>query len=128
MQCVRCERCELETREIDAVPVDVCMTCGSGAVEQRYLNHLIQAAAKRFEGDPASITIEERPDSGETRTCHKCERPMRPFQYLGSRLLVLDRCDHCHIVWMDPGEIDSMVRFYLQSEFRKSEQGTPRSR
>lgn len=42
--------------------------------------------------------------------CPQCDRKMDTHPYGGGGAVVVDTCSHCHLIWLDAGEIDDIAR------------------
>ena len=45
------------------------------------------------------------------KSCPRCRKIMAPFNYGYDSNIILDRCESCHGVWCDAGEVDQLASF-----------------
>jgi Zn-finger nucleic acid-binding protein len=59
---------------------------------------------------PAALPAPPRPEELRRRlACPVCSRVMSTHQYMGPGNIVIDTCDACDLIWLDPGEFDKVV-------------------
>ena len=99
--CPRCDHPLRQERRFDS-DVHICPNCRGLLVEQRrlipVLNHLQREVAGEVSPDEL---IEAAPDHGPGLRCPLCAGTTTHFGYMGTRLVHLDRCGRCAVVWMD---------------------------
>lgn len=120
----RCPRCgeELEMAEILGVAVDRCPNRHGVLVEQKNMIPLTQSLAEAVAGsfDPYE-TIEAVPDDHGKAPCPDCGVAMTRFGYMETRLVTLDRCSTCWVVWIDEPELEPMIRLTARTLGRARE-------
>lgn len=112
-QVPRCARCgvDMEEAEIAGVPVDRCPDRHGILVEQRKLIPLTEGLAKAL-GDsidpdePIEVVAAHDGDAA----CPDCDGKMTSFGYMGTRLVSLNRCSGCSLIWVDENAIEPMIR------------------
>lgn len=118
---LECPRCGggLLSRHLGRAPYDSCADCGGVLVAQRSMVPLLDALAVELAGhlDP-DADIEAMPDVEGDVHCPLCTEPMTTFGYLGTQLVLIDRCGGCGLVWTDPDELGAMCRLYARTQRR----------
>lgn len=116
-----CPRCsgELEETELEKVPVSLCASCDGIFVAHRRLIPLMEAMTQELAAaiDP-DTPLEAADDLGQRLICPSCAGSMEAFGYMGTRLVILDRCPPCHALWIDGRELAAMCVLYARTERR----------
>jgi len=99
--CPRCSHPLQQERRFES-DVHVCPSCKGLLVEQRrlipVLGHLQRAVAADVS---AETVVDAAPDPGPGLSCPLCGDEAAHFGYMGTRLVHLDRCRRCAVVWLD---------------------------
>ncbi|MCS6829567.1 MAG: zf-TFIIB domain-containing protein [Armatimonadota bacterium] len=112
MSALLCPDCriEMQPQRYYGVTVDVCPACAGVWFDEAEIRMLKQV-------DPlVLLTIEERaypdvkynPEETVNRRCPRCAILLRPFFYLYDSPVELDRCEQCHGIWIEDGELHKM--------------------
>jgi len=97
-------------------------------VEQRELYGLMEILVRELGvqvTDRESIPV--IPDERGPASCPDCHGPMSRFGYMESRYVTLDRCGICAVIWIDDGELGSMVSLFARTCDRKATQERDRA-
>ncbi|MEZ4317182.1 MAG: zf-TFIIB domain-containing protein [Myxococcota bacterium] len=124
MSSIPCPRCStpLDPCDIEGVPVDRCPTCTGMLVEQKHLSGWIDALVKLMGPIGEDTPIQVVPDAHGIASCPDCGAAMERFGYLEARVVTLDRCRPCQLVWIDEGELPTMVAMVGRSSARANAQ------
>jgi Zn-finger nucleic acid-binding protein len=60
-------------------------------------------------------------DKGAVDCCPACSKPMENFGYMGSKMVLIDRCVDCGRIWIDTDELGAMSILFARTEMRKEE-------
>lgn len=112
--CPRCNKPLLE-RTVGTAAIEACDACQGLLVEQKHLVPLLSFLSK----NSADVLDLDHPpeavaDSNPPIPCPDCEKTMQRFGYMESRLVMLDRCNACWLVWIDDGELPPMVHMHAR--------------
>jgi Zn-finger nucleic acid-binding protein len=124
-----CPRCgtKLEATEHQRVPYERCTGCSGLLVEQPRLIPLLDALSAKVGEHVAEVgAIPPVPDQPGTATCPECQRTMERFGYMEARVVFLDRCTKCRLVWIDVDELATMVIMHARLTHRAAAQDTER--
>jgi Zn-finger nucleic acid-binding protein len=117
--CPRCPDAPLAERGLHGIEVAVCPVCRGCCVEQRRLIPLLTGLAQEYcEGIGLDAIVETIPDAGVAATCPRCAQTMDRFGYLGTQLVMLDRCGACAVLWLDPEELGTMTLLHARTQAR----------
>jgi hypothetical protein len=110
----------LESREYEAgIGVDGCPVCGGVWLDPGELE-LIQETGKR----DYTEALQRMPDlgyrafelaqqkQGRVLRCPTCDAEMEKREYARCSQVMIDACPHCHGVWLERGELESLEVFY----------------
>jgi len=94
------------TLEIERVEVDHCVRCGGVWLDRGELALLLGDS----ESDEEIARLEPAPDVSEApRNCPICDRAMEKTR-AGKSVVIVDRCTRGDGLWLDAGELDSVVK------------------
>lgn len=107
-----CPRCatELSGGKLDEFPVAFCTSCYGVLIDHDGVSNVICIRRSEYQGadrtphpaDQAALETESR--------CPNCGELMEVYFYGGPGNVVMDGCRSCGMVWMDNGEITTIVR------------------
>ncbi len=112
-----CPQCSepLIVVELEGVEVDHCLTCHGTWLDAGELELLMERAGLRPQRWDDALTAAGAGKSG-ARRCPRCRRRMRVIQ-LGTQPAVgLDRCPAGHGLWLDAGELRTIVKEFAAGE------------
>lgn len=101
LTCVRCGAA-LRKVTLRRVEVDECPDCHGTWLDARELASLIGSWQDLPRAGPAAA-------GGPVCLCPRCNCAMERRNYSESRRTVLDRCPTCSGIWLDRGELDSIL-------------------
>lgn len=116
-----CPRCStaLQHGAFQNVEIDKCPDCDGVFVLQRKLVPLLEAMSAEL-GAQIDIDAEISPfeDQEGHVACPGCGGPTDNFGYMGTKLVMVDRCKACEALWIDPGEVGAMSMLYARTNRR----------
>ena len=115
MQCPRCavklSACEAES---DAF---CCPKCAGILIKQRQLNGILQRLySKAFKELNMNSVPKAIVDKGPIGSCPSCHSKMDYYGYMESNKVLIDYCDRCNCMWLDPLELLAIVDMYAMSK------------
>ncbi|TVQ91869.1 MAG: hypothetical protein EA397_08185 [Deltaproteobacteria bacterium] len=119
MDCPRCAT-TLEAKVANPqIELRVCPACTGTLVPQSRLVPLLEMIARPLAHVvDVDEPIEAIPDKGGHCLCPTCRQVMESFGYMGTRLVIADRCGPCAQIWTDPDELGTMALLYLRTHKR----------
>ncbi|MBN2494297.1 MAG: zf-TFIIB domain-containing protein [Deltaproteobacteria bacterium] len=118
---MRCPRCgePLSEKDFKGVAILGCHGCKGILVEQPRLLPLVEKVAEELaERVYYEAEIEPVEDPGPVERCPACGAAMENTGYMGSKEVLIDRCDACWRIWIDPQELGNMGLMLARSEQR----------
>jgi Zn-finger nucleic acid-binding protein len=107
-QALRCTRCggALATALLDADhPVKCCTTCRGVLLPRTTFAHVVHTRRTWATGTPVTPEPLERAALERALSCPACSTRMATHPYYGPGNVIMDSCDTCNLVWLDPGEL-----------------------
>lgn len=89
---------------IGKIPVLFCTQCHGLLMPMNELQSLIDAS-RATDRPPAVQTPPDPSELKRTIRCPKCSRRMDTHPYAGPGNVIIDSCDDCWLLWLDPGEL-----------------------
>ena len=118
MHCPRCDG-TLHDKAMGAATVQVCAACTGTLVRQADLVPLLhELAGPTMQVIDPHESIDPIPDPGKHLPCPICGQVMDAFGYMGSDVVIVDRCGHDAVIWADAGELGVMSVLYARSNDR----------
>jgi Zn-finger nucleic acid-binding protein len=122
---IECPSCgaEVAETEFDGVFIRRCRECAGAWLHEEEIRLLLQTTE-------LSLSEEERAAvhrrwleraarlPGAERACPKCAVPMERFQFLVSSGVHLSFCPNNHGIWLEPGELEEILRVMAELEAR----------
>ena len=107
-----CPNCNITLRggKLDEFPVAFCPGCHGVLIDHQGIANVIAIRRSEYQGvdrtpnpfDPSALEIQ--------RNCPNCGQRMEVYPYGGPGNVVLDSCRSCHLLWLDHGEISTIVQ------------------
>jgi Zn-finger nucleic acid-binding protein len=101
--------------ELEGVEIDRCLSCGGTWLDAGELAMITEIAGV----EPGSLTRAlENAREGERarRRCPRCGKKLRIIHTGENASIELDRCPRGHGLWLDPGEMEAVIRSYAEGE------------
>jgi len=107
-----CPVCEepLVAAAIESKPVEHCARCGGVLCDQRTFTQVIERLRARYRGPQLEAEPIDRSELARKLGCPACGRDLDLHPYYGPGNVLIDSCDACHLIWLDKGEIATIVR------------------
>ena len=116
LDCPSCKRALLSALA-GGRPVQVCLGCYGALVPMASFVDVV-TVVRFFEGQSLDVLPARRQEPGDRLiVCPSCSQVMTSHLYGGPGNVVMDTCEHCHLNWLDPGELR---RIALAPESRPS--------
>lgn len=107
-----CPRCHLTLQGgmLDTFPVAFCTQCHGVLIDHAGIGAVIRIRRSEYQGpeqtpkpfDPQALAVRGN--------CPNCGETMEAYPYGGPGNVVLDSCQRCGMVWLDHGEISTIVQ------------------
>jgi Zn-finger nucleic acid-binding protein len=95
--------------ELEGVEIDHCIACHGTWLDEGELEQILTLA-----GITTADRLEELERSGDGRAgrrrCPRCPRKLREVAAGVEQELLLDRCPQCRGLWLDRGEMETLIR------------------
>jgi len=121
MDCPRCKTTLTESRYENQIAM-LCKQCTGSMVKQRNLTFILERLSKNLFSsiniDSEINTITDKGPVGqcpECPECPECSEQMEHYGYMSKHTMV-DFCQSCNWLWIDPGEFIQMATIYLKSQ------------
>jgi Zn-finger nucleic acid-binding protein len=101
--------------ELDGVEIDRCVDCRGVWLDAGEL----ELIAGRAETPPGALSRALNAAGGMRqgkRRCPRCDRKLKVVQVEGSSVVELDRCPAGHGLWLDAGEMESLIGAFETGE------------
>lgn len=107
-----CPRCSIELLggKLDEFPVAFCPTCFGVLIDHEGVGTVIAIRRADYQGHDRTPPAADLEALETESDCPNCGEQMEVYFYGGPGNVVMDGCRRCHMVWMDNGEITSIVR------------------
>lgn len=116
---VACPRCAapLASRAVGDVALRSCERCDGILVPHGGLLPLLQGLVERMPEsfDVDAVPLEPVADKGGTASCPVCAKPMENHGYLETRLVYVDSCRACDVIWLDAGELRMVTLLHART-------------
>jgi Zn-finger nucleic acid-binding protein len=97
--------------ELEGVEVDYCLTCHGTWLDAGELELITELAGGQPGPLHRALDVAGRGRPG-VRRCPRCRRKLRLITVGQTPAIEVDRCPHGHGVWLDVGELATLVREY----------------
>ena len=101
--------------ELDGVEIDRCVDCRGVWLDAGELE-LIAGRAGTPRGELSRALSEARGLRHGKRRCPRCRRKLKVVHVEGSSAVELDRCPAGHGLWLDAGEMESLIGAFETGE------------
>jgi Zn-finger nucleic acid-binding protein len=95
--------------ELEGVEIDHCIACRGTWLDEGELEQILTLA-----GITDAERLEELERAGDGRAgrrrCPRCPRKLREVAASVEQALLLDRCPQCRGLWLDRGEMETLIR------------------
>jgi Zn-finger nucleic acid-binding protein len=121
MRCPRCQQ-SLEAGSYHEVELSKCPGCHGLLISNLKLTPLLEAMTADL-ADTLQPAQEQQPleDPGGGIACPRCGEAMDHHGYMESRLVMIDSCPGCSVVWLDTEELAAMSQMFARTT-RRTEQ------
>jgi len=110
IDCPVC-RTALQTALIEGEPVAYCDHCRGFLAQLDAFGRLVQKR-RAAHGPDEQVTEPFDPEELKRRlACPCCHKRMEAHPYFGGGNAVVESCEHCHMIWLDAGELAIIERF-----------------
>ncbi len=97
--------------ELESVETDYCVACGGTWLDSGEIERIAEAAG--LDAGEMERALHDAPATGPTRRrCVRCGKRMETFRVGGVAAVEFDRCRRGHGLWLDRGELESVVRAF----------------
>lgn len=120
MKCPRCDQ-PLEAGTYHEVEIDKCPGCQGLLVSNKVLTPLLEAMTRDLVGsiDP-DLPLDPLKDKGPGLRCPRCEGEMEHHGYMETKLVFVDTCDSCFVLWLDSDELAVMSQLFAKTTRRST--------
>ncbi|HMO14410.1 MAG TPA: zf-TFIIB domain-containing protein [Pirellulaceae bacterium] len=108
---VNCPACliHLLIATLHEVKVAACKECYGVMFQMEAVGHLINSLRASYQGDDRKTQAEGECQLDTRRHCPSCGEFFETHFYAGPGNCVIDSCASCRLVWLDRGELTSIV-------------------
>ena len=128
---LNCPKCLYELREIDyeGTIIHTCDECGGELISSAAIQHIISERQADLADQPSPAQPVWQPTYGIPDTefekvymCPLCEQAMNVINYSGDTGVHIDRCDTCHVLFLEHEELEKIQLIIEQFERESSAQ------
>lgn len=116
MNCPVCKY-SMIVLELEQVEVDHCTSCGGIWLDAGELELLLETGQERAR--LLSILIEDRSVKERSYRCPICSKKMKKVFVGEERKILIDKCKKNHGLWLDKGELESVLELSSQNRDSK---------
>jgi len=108
---IKCPICHatLSSASVAETRVLHCETCRGVLAGQQVFPTIVKILRARASGPPDPPRPVNREEMERRTYCPRCDRPVDTHPYYGPGNVVIDTCIHCALVWLDYGELGTIV-------------------
>jgi Zn-finger nucleic acid-binding protein len=112
-----CPACKspMVSLEFEGVEIDRCLECGGTWLDAGELELLVELAGIDTTALSRGLREAATLRTG-SRRCPRCRRRMRVIEVGGANKVELDRCPRGDGLWLDRGEMETVVRSFSEGE------------
>ena len=117
---MNCPRCEASIRKGTYGPVtlSLCRSCEGVTLKRVDILRVLDPLAGDISNNVnINSPLPPTKDSSGLINCPECKRPMERYGYMGSNKLIIDGCELCNRVWLDPEELACMVHMHMTFDY-----------
>ncbi|PCJ40045.1 MAG: hypothetical protein COA99_09740 [Moraxellaceae bacterium] len=118
MEYMDCPRCTslLVDGEYENEEAKFCKGCSGVLIKQRSLQKILaKLSHDLYSSIDINMVLPPVSDSGALGSCPECGAHMDHYGYMESNKVMIDCCDSCNSLWLDPLELVAMTKMYVQS-------------
>jgi Zn-finger nucleic acid-binding protein len=86
-----------------------CPRCRGILMMQLFFSHVVKDLRAQASGPPRRSKPLNPDDLKRSIHCPHCDRSMVTHPYYGPGSVVIDRCSHCDLIWLDRGELSTII-------------------
>jgi Zn-finger nucleic acid-binding protein len=86
-----------------------CQKCQGILLDRFSFRHTVESRRARALGPPDPPQALNQEELTRSTSCPTCARAMQTHPYYGPGNVVIDTCDHCNTIWLDYGELATVV-------------------
>jgi len=101
---------ELKQGLIDKIEIGFCPECFGFLLDSESLGQYIRYKRAQYKGPEDRPTPIAQDQLANKRDCPRCHLPMDVHPYYGPGNAVIDSCHRCKTVWLDQGEVTSIIQ------------------
>ena len=122
---MQCPHCQGEMRQIgyEGIVIESCDACGGEWLDHQELGKIVDRREKAFSDEEKRAIAESTTITGVNMqhydrdlACPECHTPTSPVNYGGDTGIMIDRCEQCHGVWVDEGQLQRIQKLVEQWE------------
>lgn len=108
---ITCALCDADMKVASLMRERVlqCGSCRGLLIEQERFLKLIDGLRATATGPPAIPRSMDREELRRKIRCPRCRGAMNTHPYGGPGNIVVDNCERCHLIWLDYGELKSVI-------------------
>jgi Zn-finger nucleic acid-binding protein len=106
-----CPVCQepLYRASINHYPAMHCKKCRGTLMHQYLFGEIVPYLRSRAGGPTDKPRLLDQAQLNRRVRCPQCYEVMETHPYAGPGNIVIDTCPHCHIIWLDYGEINRVI-------------------
>jgi Zn-finger nucleic acid-binding protein len=108
--CPRCPDQYLVIGLLHKVQVCYCELCRGMLIDSPTFGPFLTALRAEYRAPDAPPRPLDQSALGIQIACTVCHQPMETHPYCGPGTVVVNSCQHCQIVWLDRGELSTIIR------------------
>ena len=100
----------MQTASLEDRSVVYCTQCRGVLVRNSDFSEIVKRRRAAFDGQEDTPRPLDSDELQRELRCPRCERRMETHPYYGPGNAVVDTCAHCHLIWLDHGELALIER------------------
>lgn len=103
--------------ELDQIEIDHCLSCGGIWLDAGELELLLETETDRLR--LLSLLTEDNKVKEKSYPCPICSKKMKKVFVGEERKILIDKCKKNHGLWLDKGELESVIELSSQNSDSK---------
>jgi Zn-finger nucleic acid-binding protein len=119
--CPLCEQ-PLVSAVVHNVHILSCPHCRGNLIQQSKMLPILREAQPSIPINTESHHLQDKTELTRSVACPSCQKVMAVYPYGGPGNIIIQGCEQCQLIWLDFGELSSIVQAYWEMYNRPSDE------